>query len=374
METFKGSVPAYAAELDLGNIPATDIGIVNSEYHSYFPVFSVKDAGNPVQFIIPSSNNLYLNLDSSFLYLKLRILKSDGTKLTSPNSVAPTFNFFRSLFSSCEIMMNSTVVSKSATLFPYRGHILDTLVHGDGYKSGQLYSQIYIDDKKSDDFSTANPGFVTRSELSKLSNQFEVVGKLSESIFDTNRFFPPDVTIRITLRRSDPSFCLDSNTAARSNEVFPYSIEFDDCSLYVRKYVVNLQVVAHHHKLLTSNGKLHYPIKTYELRSFNITSGTQQILSESLFRNYLPKFVVVTFLDSSRMTDKIEKSCFCFEPFSIQSLKVSTDGESTLYRQIDLDTENNICLLAYNTLFSALSEPENGISISRAKYLSGSFL
>jgi hypothetical protein len=132
METFKGSVPAYAAELDLGNIPATDIGIVNSEYHSYFPVFSVKDAGNPVQFIIPSSNNLYLNLDSSFLYLKLRILKSDGTKLTSTDSVAPTFNFFRSLFSSCEIMMNSTVVSKSATLFPYRGHILDTLVHGDG--------------------------------------------------------------------------------------------------------------------------------------------------------------------------------------------------------------------------------------------------
>jgi hypothetical protein len=87
----------------------------------------------------------------------------------------------------------------------------------------------------------------------------------------------------------------------------------------------------------------------------------------------LAKYVDVTLLDISRMTGKIEKSCFRFGPFSIQSLKVSTDGESTLYRQIDLDKENIICLLAYNTLFSALSEPENGIFILRAKYLSGSF-
>jgi hypothetical protein len=271
-------------------------------------------------------------------------------------------------------MMNSTVVSKSATLFPYRGHILDTLIHGNDYKNGQLASQIYIDDKKPDDFTTANPGFVQRAELVKLSKQFEVLGRLSESVFDTSRFFPPDVTIRITLRRSDPAFCLDSATPSESKDAFPYLIDFDDCSLHVRKYVINPQVVAHHHKILNSNGKLHYPMKTFELRSFNISSGTQVILSENLFRNFLPKFVVVTFLDSARMTGKLEKSCFHFEPFAIQSLKVSTDGESTLYRQIDLDTENNICILAYNTLFSALAEPENGISISRSKYLSGSFL
>jgi hypothetical protein len=78
MDVYKGSVPAYAAELDLGSIPATDIGIVSSEYHSYFPVFSVKDSGNPVQFIIPSSHNLYLNLDSSFLYIKARITKTEN--------------------------------------------------------------------------------------------------------------------------------------------------------------------------------------------------------------------------------------------------------------------------------------------------------
>jgi hypothetical protein len=125
---------------------------------------------------------------------------------------------------------------------------------------------------------------VTRAELSQLSNQIEVVGKLSESIFDTNRFFSPDVPIRITLRRSDPSFCLDSNTAARSNEVFPYSIEFDDCSLHVRKYVLNPQVVAHHHKLTK---KLNYPIKSYKLRSFNITElmYCQKAYSEISWQN-----------------------------------------------------------------------------------------
>jgi hypothetical protein len=373
MEVHKGSQLTYASELDLGSVPATDVGVLNSEYHAYYPVFSVKDAGNPVQFLIPGSNNLYINLDSSILYLKNRIMKSDGSTLSSTDLVSPTVNYFRALFSSCEVSMNSTVVSRSASLFPYRGHILDTLAHGNAYKTGKLASQIYIDDTKTNDFSPSNSGFVKRAEYCKNSAVFEVLGKLSESVFDANKFFPPEIDIRITLRRSDPAFCLDGPTDVKAVDVFPYKIEFEECTLFVRKYTINPLVVAQHHKILNGNGKLHYPLKAYELRNFNISSGTQTLSSENLFRNTLPQYVVVTFLESASLTGNLNKSCYNFTPAGIQSIKLTTDGESTVSRQIDLDVSNKISLLAYNTLFAALSDPENGISISRDKYLDGSF-
>jgi hypothetical protein len=138
MENLKGSEQAYGSELDLGSLPSSDVGVMYSEYHTFFPVFNTKEWRNPIQFFVPASQTLYTDLSSAYLYLRMRILKADDTNLTSTDTVVPTHNLFRSLFSSCEVMMNFTVVSTSSSMYSYKSHILDTLRHGRNYQESQL--------------------------------------------------------------------------------------------------------------------------------------------------------------------------------------------------------------------------------------------
>jgi len=126
------------------------------------------------------------------------------------------YYFFRALFDSCEVQMNSTVVTKSSTLFPYRGHFQDTLCHIHNFKNSQLLSQLYIEDSKYNDFSS-NPGYTKRASYSANSASFELVGKIAESVFESDRLFPPGVATRITLRRSEPNFALNSPSLTKGS-------------------------------------------------------------------------------------------------------------------------------------------------------------
>jgi hypothetical protein len=162
MEIFKGSQPSYRSELDLSSIPSSDVSLLHSEYFQYYPVFNLKDSSNPVQFIIPSTGTHYTQLSDSFLYLRLRILKTDGSNLTSAESVAGTNNLFAALFESAEIMLNSTIVSKSASLYPYKAHILDLLTKDSGYKNTFMGEQLFYPDEKLNDHTASIAGFLTR--------------------------------------------------------------------------------------------------------------------------------------------------------------------------------------------------------------------
>jgi len=133
-------------------------------------------------------------------------------------------------------------------------------------------------------------------------------------------------------------------------------------------------VITQHHRLLNSNGKLFYPLQTPEMRSFNISSGTQVVTSENLFRANLPQFVIVTFIDSSAFAGNITKSPFTFVHNNIQKIKLSADGEkNTIYREVDMDFDNNTILQAYSTLQGLLEDDELGVPFSIQKFKTENF-
>jgi hypothetical protein len=201
-------------------------------------VFNIEDAGNPIQFSIPSSNQ-HFDLSSSFVYVKLKILKSDSKPLESTNIVSGCQNMFAGLFNSCESMLGSTVVSKSANLYPYRAHILDTLSRGSSYISDQLYCQLYYPDTKKDIFIVEqNSGFKKRVDICKQS--FELIGNISKSVFQSTRYIP-GIELRVRLRKSDSAFCLTGETS--SIDLFPYLVEFDDCVFYLKKFTLHPYVL-----------------------------------------------------------------------------------------------------------------------------------
>jgi len=162
---FPGSTPSMRSNLDLSSVPGTDISVFQSDFHTYFPVSSVKDSSNPLEYVIPSSTTHYTDLQNSFLYITAKITKSDGSSLTASDNVAGSEDFFSAIFDSVEISMNGTIVSKSATLYPYKAHILNLLTHGKDFKETLLTSELYYPDSKPDTFvASSNEGFKARLE------------------------------------------------------------------------------------------------------------------------------------------------------------------------------------------------------------------
>jgi len=366
---FPGSIPSVRSNLNLASVPPTDVSVIQSDYHTFYPVSSRRDSSNPIEYVIPSTTTHYTDLQNSFLYLSAKIMKADGTPLVGSEVVAGSEDFFSALFESVEVSMNGVIVSKSASLYPFKSHIINLLTHDKDYKDTILTSELYYPDSKPDTFTASNnDGFKTRMGFSEKSSSFELIGKICESVFQQPKYFPPSVEFRVTLRRSTPAFSLVG--AASSSANFPYKIQLDQAVFYAKRHVVNPRIVAEHQKL----AKLQYPMRNFETRTFSIPSGTQTVLSETLFRSKLPEFLIITFVDSLAITGKLEKSPFNFQPFDLQNIQASVDGDSSIYRSLDFDVNNKISLLGFNTLTTAVPNRPGGHGLSRQDYLNGNFL
>jgi len=102
-----------------------------------------------------------------------KIVKADGSAISTTDIVAGSEDFFSALFESVVVSINGVIVSKLAPFYPFKAHILNLLTHGKDYKDTILTSELYYPDSKPDTFTVAaNEGFKTRMKFSERSLTF----------------------------------------------------------------------------------------------------------------------------------------------------------------------------------------------------------
>ena len=79
---MKGSPECVKSELELFSLPPTQIAIESGQWVEFHPLSNVFDGG-PVEFHIASSGEEYIDLSQTQLYIKVKIVKSDGTSLVN---------------------------------------------------------------------------------------------------------------------------------------------------------------------------------------------------------------------------------------------------------------------------------------------------
>jgi hypothetical protein len=158
-----------------------------------------------------------------------------------------------------------------------------------------------------------------------------------------------------------------------TTSAFPYKLDIDKLMLNVRRYVVSPDILAHHQKILSSGKTLNYPMRSLQANTFAISTGTQSVQSETLFRGTLPEFFILTFVDSSAVHGSITKSPFNFQSFKVNRIEVSVDGDASVYRTLDINENDSMTLMAFNSLASAL--PDNlDHGIDRDSFMNGNFM
>lgn len=134
---FRDSPPCVKSELDLFSIPPTQTVIEKGQFVEYHPLANISDGG-PIEFNISGTGEEYLDLSASYLHVKAKVLKADGTNLPEKEAVAPANLFLHSLFSQVDVSLNERNISSATNTYPYRAYIETVLNYGEDAKKSLL--------------------------------------------------------------------------------------------------------------------------------------------------------------------------------------------------------------------------------------------
>ena len=369
---FREGVPS---ELSIFDLPPTQVGVTNVYYEEVRPISQVS-GDSPIEFRISGQNSMdYLDLHGSQMYVKLKVLKADGSVLAG-DKTGPVNLFLQALFSSTEVTLQNKA-SITCNYNPYRAMIQTLLKYGSEAKSSQLESQIWtMDDSDSPgvtDPTSTNSGLLERSIAINSSKVLDLQGPIFHDLFNMSRYLLNQVDVKLRLNRTSPTFCLVSGEDSPD-----YKISILDVYILARKIRVNPAVIYGHNEML-KNTNAKYPFVKVQCRSQSIAKGSSSFHWENLFQGNTPNRVVIGFVKSRAVSGDYKSNPFNFEHCSIRDIGLYVDGLPVGGNPLKLsfdDKGGDAVMRAYTNLFTAMGKwnRDEGNALSRKHFISGTTL
>ena len=130
--------------LNLFSVPENQISVSGHHYEDIRPVSQFQQT--PLEFETQLQGGFYTSLSASKLFLKVRILKADGSRLKDTDNVAPVNLFFHALFKQVDVYFNRTLVSSSGDNYAIKSYIKTLFNTTNIEKSTSLQSQLFYKD------------------------------------------------------------------------------------------------------------------------------------------------------------------------------------------------------------------------------------
>ncbi|XP_035233536.1 uncharacterized protein F54H12.2-like [Stegodyphus dumicola] len=356
---LKDSPECTKSELELFHIPGTQTVIQNGQWIQFHPLSNVFDGG-PVEFLVSGSGEEYMDLSQTLLYVKAKIIKTDGKPTVADSKIGPVNLFLHSLFSQVDVTLNDRLISSSSNTYPYRAYIETLLNHGFDSKTSQLTCEMFYKDTFSKIF-TDNEGWIKRSEFFKLSNTIDMIGGIHCDLFHQDRLMLNLVDLKLKLIRSKPEFCLHGNEG--------HKVVLDHVSLFVRKVRVSPGITLGHAKAL-EKATAKYPINRVLCKVYSVPQGSMSIVQDNVFVGQMPKRVIVGCVDNDAFHGTYKKSPFEFNHYHLNFIGVYVDGQPVPYNPLEPNFDENNYIRAYQSLFLGREKvsQDHGIFISRDDY------
>lgn len=149
-----------------------------------------------------------------------------------------------------------------------------------------------------------------------------MVGLPLNDLLELDRYLINGIHLRIVLHRNSPDFCLISG---EENDQGGYKIKIEDAYLRLLKVKINPAILLAHSKLLkTVTAK--YPYIRSETKCANIASGQSVFSWDHINATYLPKFVIVTFVESAAVLGSLKLNPFNMFHFDLRQISLNING------------------------------------------------
>jgi hypothetical protein len=344
------SCECMKSELDLFSVPPTQTSIEHGTWVEYHPLSTITD-GAPIEFDVNGTGEEYMDFANSYLYVKAKIVKGDGTNIAGDETVGPVNNFMHSLFSQVDVSLNGTQISSSTATYPYRSYIENLLSYGPASKKSQLTSALFYKDM-GERMDVANPhaadnntGLNKRASFTGASRTVDMIGRIHSDIFFQDRYMLNEVNTRIRLVRSKDAFCL----MAHGGDA--YKIKIVDVVLVIRKVKISPSVFLAHAKTL-ENGLVKYPIRRVVCKTFTVPAGNLDATHEKLFSGQLPTRIVIGCVDNEGFNGAVGRNPFNFKHFSLNEIALYLDGHQRAIKPVQTNFAARQFIGAYMGMFS----------------------
>ena len=205
------SCEGVKSELDLFAVPPTQTSIEDGRWGTT-PTFDVSRLEGPIEFVIPGTEDAYLDLANTYLLIRAKVVRGVGTDLAADTPVPPVNNWLHPLFSQVDVYLNDTLVTPSSNTYPFRAYVDTVLSYGDEAKNSQLTSQLWYKDTAGHTDATTvdggNTGLVKRRRYIAESRIVEMMGRLHVDLFLQDSFLLNGVSVKIRLVLSKDAFSL----------------------------------------------------------------------------------------------------------------------------------------------------------------------
>lgn len=196
-QSIQGSKEVVRSNLDyFSSSLTTDISIQSTSVENVLSFFPTTHSDTPIEFHIQASPSQFIDLRQSTLYLQVKILKADGTALTSSDSVSTINLLLHSLFSECEIILNQKTINSANGFYHVRSYIQHHFGIGSERKATDLTSALYYRDSTKTVNFTNDEGQKSRKKFIEESKVVELEGPICMDICQQTRYIPNNTQVR----------------------------------------------------------------------------------------------------------------------------------------------------------------------------------
>lgn len=320
-------------ELDIFQTQGHDMSVVSSHATDYFPTTPLTDPLAPITFNIMGTNEHYIDLSKTRLYMRMRLTQNDGSAMVAADIAVPVNNILHSAFSQCTVWLNEQQITPTSMYYAYRAYLERLLCTSKEFNKTQAALAGYFKEKDPTSVDEAGgDSFQTRWEWTTLSAVFEVIGRLHSDIFASGCFLPPGVNIRIALTRSPDVFAIRAKVATKT-----YKLNIIEAKLEVEKVKIQPTVALSHIKMWEAGHVANLPLNRVDIKSYGLPVGTLSSVNENLIMGELPTRMVIAIVATANVIGSIGTNPFFFHHNNLKNISVSINSDVNETRDLELN-------------------------------------
>lgn len=357
--------------LSLFTVPPNQVAVEKIYYNECRPISSFTSDDAPIDIAVPGDGNAYVDLRRNRLYMKCKIVKSDGT-LLSPLEETGIINMpLQTMWSQIDVFMNSKWVSLNTNYYPWKAYLKQILSSGYDVADSQLQSQLfYLDDPDLDDvdpYNGSNGGLTSRYGFTQQSREFDLEGPLYEDIFRLNKYLVNGINLQLKFYRNKAPFMILSKEASPSYKVMILDMVFKACMIKV-----DSGVLINHAQILKDH-TAKYTFTRTEVKMQTVPTGSGAFIWQNVWSNNLPSKAFFVFVKQAAVNGDYTRNPFNFLNLASE-VALFMNGESIPARPMKIDVgDNQNYVTPYVNLFevSELWNRDAGLQITRETFGKG---
>lgn len=282
------------------------------------------------------------------MYVRCKITDATGTIPATGSVIAYVNNILPSLFSSCEVFANETLIS-DPQYYGYRA-MVETILNNNAEMAATLHAAqgFILDSNPGSLDATGNDSYSKRATYARMK-EIELAGKIYADIFSVPTLMLPGINFKIRFKRASNDFAIINpykDPPANADGTIPaggvdkdktYSIHLLEATLFVRRYQMLASLSLRNHQLLQKGALIKYPIRRVQVRSFYVPNGTTTFNNNTLLSGILPERIVLMLVANESVGGKLDTNPYNFEDFYLDQLEITSSNQMCKFPLIGMN-------------------------------------